>query len=59
VRFEGVMYVLHAFQKKSTSGIKTAKIDQNMVASRLKSAKEHYDTHHQPSPKGKAGKHGK
>ncbi|WP_296456281.1 type II toxin-antitoxin system RelE/ParE family toxin [Phenylobacterium sp.] len=56
VRFEGVIYVLHAFQKKSPSGKKTARTDQDMVTSRLKAARDHYEEHHQ---KGKAGKHGK
>src|SRR5580692_6943661 len=36
VRFEGAVYVLHAFQKKSKTGIKTPKADQELIASRLK-----------------------
>src|SRR5687767_10710051 len=48
VRFEGVIYVLHAFQKKSTSGKKTAKTDKDMVTSRLKLARDHYEKNHQP-----------
>lgn len=59
VRFEGFVYVLHTFQKKSPSGIKTAQTDIDLVSERLKRAREHYEKHHQPSPKGKAGKHGK
>ena len=59
VRFAAVIYVLHAFQKKSTSGRKTARTDQDMVASRLKTARDYYEKHHQPPAKGKAGKHGK
>jgi len=59
VRFEGVIYVLHAFQKKSPSGIRTAQTDIDLVGERLKRAREHYDNNLQPSPKGKAGKHGK
>ncbi len=59
VRFEGIVYVLHAFQKKSPSGIRTAKTDIDLVGERLKRAREQYETNHQPSPKGKAGKHGK
>ena len=58
VRFEGVIYVLHAFQKKSPSGKKTARLDQDMVSSRLKAARDHYEKNHQPGPKAKAGKHG-
>jgi phage-related protein len=43
VRFEGVMYVLHAFQKKSPSGIKTARGDIDLVRDRLKRAQEDYE----------------
>jgi len=39
VRFEGVVYVLHAFQKKSPSGIRTSKRDIDLIARRLKEAK--------------------
>jgi phage-related protein len=42
VRFEGAVYVLHTFQKKSKSGIKTPKADQDLVASRLKDTEQHY-----------------
>jgi len=59
VRFEGFVYVLHAFQKKSPSGIRTAQTDIDLVGERLKRAREHYESNHQPGPKGKAGKHGK
>jgi phage-related protein len=59
VRFAGVIYVLHAFQKKSTVGRKTARIDKDRVTSRLKTARDHYEENHQPGPKAKAGKHGK
>ena len=56
--FEGMIYVLHAFQKKSPSGIRTAQTDIDLVGERLKRAREHYERNHQLSPKGKAGKHG-
>jgi predicted XRE-type DNA-binding protein len=36
VRFEKALHVLHAFQKKSPSGIRTAKRDVDLVAERLK-----------------------
>ena len=39
VRFEGVIYVLHAFQKKSPSGIRTSKRDIELIARRLKEAR--------------------
>ena len=43
VRFEGAVYVLHAFQKKSLRGIKTAQRDVELVSKRLKAAQEHYE----------------
>lgn len=42
VKFEGIVYVLHAFQKKSNQGIATPKQDIDLIESRLKRAKEHY-----------------
>lgn len=38
VRFEDAVYVLHAFQKKSKSGIATAKSDVDLIRARLKAA---------------------
>ncbi len=38
VRFADVIYVLHAFQKKSTKGIATAATDITMIKARLKLA---------------------
>ena len=35
VRFEDAVYVLHAFQKKAKSGIRTPKRDLNLVRERL------------------------
>jgi phage-related protein len=46
VRFEMAVYVLHAFQKKSPSGIRTAKRDVDLVADRLKTAERDYEEHH-------------
>jgi len=43
VRFKEVIYVLHAFQKKSPKGIRTARTDIEMVQRRLKIANEHYE----------------
>jgi phage-related protein len=40
VRFEEAVYVLHAFQKKSTRGIATSETDKELVAKRLKDAVE-------------------
>jgi len=38
VRFEGVLYVLHAFQKKSTKGIATPQRHLELVRQRLREA---------------------
>lgn len=46
IRFEKAVHVLHAFQKKSPSGIRTAKRDVNLVAERLKTAKRDHEEHH-------------
>lgn len=43
VRFTEFVYVLHAFQKKSPKGIKTAQIDVDLVSSRLKLAQQDYE----------------
>jgi phage-related protein len=43
VKFRKAIYVLHCFQKKSPSGIKTAKVDVNLVAQRLKAARNEYE----------------
>lgn len=43
VKFEGVVYVLHAFQKKSKRGIATPKQDLSLIEARLKRAKAHYE----------------
>lgn len=46
VRFREVVYVLHAFQKKSPKGIKTAKGDVELVGQRLKIARADYEAHY-------------
>ena len=46
VRFAEAIYVLHAFQKKSPSGIRTAKADIELVGDRLKRAQRDYEEHH-------------
>jgi len=43
VRFAEAVYVLHAFQKKSPAGIRTAKKDVDLVAQRLKAAQRDYE----------------
>ena len=42
VKFSEVIYVLHAFQKKSKQGIATPKQDIKLIETRLKQAQEHY-----------------
>jgi phage-related protein len=39
VKFEGIVYVLHAFQKKAKRGIRTPKRDVNLMKQRLREAK--------------------
>jgi phage-related protein len=46
VRFEKALYVLHAFQKKSPSGVLTAKRDVDLVEQRLKHAQRDYEEHY-------------
>ncbi|MFC0268922.1 type II toxin-antitoxin system RelE/ParE family toxin [Kushneria aurantia] len=41
VRFEGAIYVLHCFQKKSSSGIATPKPDIDKIRERLKAVEQH------------------
>jgi phage-related protein len=55
VRFEDAIYVLHAFQKKSPSGIKTDKRDGDLVHERLKRAQVDYEqmTKDKPQERGK------
>jgi len=45
VRFADVVYVLHAFQKKSPSGIRTAATDIALVRERLRRAREDHEGH--------------
>lgn len=46
VRFEKAVYVLHAFQKKSPSGVRTAKRDVDLVAERLRTAERDHEEHY-------------
>lgn len=46
VRFQSAVYVLHAFQKKSKTGIATPQRDRELIASRLKDAQEDYEEHY-------------
>jgi phage-related protein len=51
VKFAKAVYVLHCFQKKSPTGIKTAKSDIELVGRRLKAARREYEERY-----GKASK---
>jgi phage-related protein len=50
VRFAGVIYVLHAFQKKSKKGTVTPQHQINLIKGRLKRAEDHYRANYK-SPK--------
>lgn len=43
VRFAGWVYVLHCFQKKSKSGIKTPQADLDLIKVRLKAAEQDFE----------------
>lgn len=43
VRFRHVVYVLHAFQKKSPRGSRTARIDVELITRRLAVARQDYE----------------
>ncbi|HVR24676.1 MAG TPA: type II toxin-antitoxin system RelE/ParE family toxin [Candidatus Polarisedimenticolia bacterium] len=51
VKFENAAYVLHAFQKKSPKGIKTAQTDVELVSRRLKVASEDYEARYRKQKK--------
>jgi len=44
VRFEQAIYVLHAFQKKSPSGIRTSRKDIDLISRRLNEARDDFET---------------
>jgi phage-related protein len=46
VKFAGVVYVLHVFQKKSKKGIRTPKAEMDLIHRRLAVAASHYREHH-------------
>ena len=46
VRFARAIYVLHCFQKKSPSGIRTTKQDVDLIHDRLKRAMKHYEVNY-------------
>jgi phage-related protein len=47
VRFEKAIYVLHCFQKKSPSGVRTAKQDIALIHERLRTAQQDYEVRYE------------
>jgi phage-related protein len=43
VKFQGTVYALHVFQKKSKKGIETPKHDIDLIKARLKTASDDYE----------------
>ena len=43
VRFRRAIYVLHCFQKKSPSGVRTGKYDVDLIERRLRDARADYE----------------
>lgn len=52
VKFAEAVYVLHAFQKKSKSGVATPKPDMELIRSRLRLAKQDYEARFEQKTKG-------
>ena len=50
VRFEGVLYVLHTFQKKATRGIATPKRHLDLIKQRLRQAEIIHRATKEPRP---------
>jgi len=46
VRFEGAIYVLHAFQKKSKRGVSTPQKEIDLIKQRLAAAEQDYRERH-------------
>lgn len=55
VQFADAVYVLHAFQKKSKRGVETPKSDIELIRSRLRLAKEHYEEWQGNEERGEEG----
>lgn len=52
VKFEDVVYVLDAFQKKAKKGGATPKADIDRIKARLKRAEEHYEENYRVKKTG-------
>lgn len=55
VKFAEAVYVLHAFQKKATKGIKTPKGDVALIKARFERAKAHHEAATKSPTKTKKG----
>ena len=44
VRFEGVVYVLHVFQKKSKRNVSTPKVTIDLIRTRYEAARQDYES---------------
>lgn len=55
VKFQQVVYVLHAFQKKSPKGVRTARADVDVVERRLKLARQDYEVRYGNSKDSRPG----
>ncbi|WP_031336947.1 type II toxin-antitoxin system RelE/ParE family toxin [Rhodopseudomonas sp. B29] len=51
VKFGDIVYVLHAFKKKSKVGSKTPPRDIELIVSRLKEAEDHFKRNYAPQKK--------
>jgi phage-related protein len=51
VKFGKIVYVLHAFKKKSKVGAKTPPRDMELIVKRFREAEEHYKKQHAPKKK--------
>lgn len=51
VKFGDVVYILHAFKKKSKTGIKTPKPDLDLIKQRLRLAEEDYKRNYKQETK--------
>jgi len=54
INFSEVVYVLHVFQKKSPSGRRMSRPDLERIRTRIKAAREHYESQHGAARKGEA-----
>lgn len=57
VKFAGVVYVLHAFQKKSKSGVRTPPEEIAKVKTRLKQAEKHHAEWAEQQKEEEQGRH--